>query len=256
MENLRSRDPVDVPVLAVGFDQFLITGHAGENAQFNLGIIRIREAVSFSRHKSLPDEPTHLSPHRNILQIRIARADPPCCRNGLMKHSMNPAVRSYVIGEAVRIGGLQLGHRAIFQNVTNRRAVRCKPVQYICSSGPSSLCFLAAGQFHLFKQHLSQLFGRADIELSPCFLINPLFQFGRLFSELSAVILQRLRKNADAYALHIIEDIRKRELHSIIEIPHIFLSELFHQSRCRSPEAVSHGTGILPGFGRFRAECL
>ena len=149
-----------------------------QDAQFNLGIIRVHEHTAFLWNKYLAYFPAQGHAHRDILKVWLRAADTPRGRNGLVEFAVNPSVLTDVGCQAFRIGGIQLCQLAVVQDFLDHRIIRRQFFQYIRCRGITGLCLFASRKLHLFKENLSQLLGGIDIEFMPCLLVNFLFQLG------------------------------------------------------------------------------
>ena len=81
---------VDVHVFAERLQQRFVLGKVCQHPQFNLRIVSGQYFPTvFRRDEHLPDAPPFLQPDRDVLQIRVGAAEPPCCGNGLLKDGVN-----------------------------------------------------------------------------------------------------------------------------------------------------------------------
>ena len=105
MENLRSRNPVNIRMHFIGVYELFVLGHMGQNPELNLRIVGVRKNTPLLRNKHLSDFSPQLCPHGNVLQIGVGRADSTCCGDSLVKGSVNPLIFPDKGGKPVRIGG-------------------------------------------------------------------------------------------------------------------------------------------------------
>lgn len=131
MEYLGRGHAVDIPCFPVGPDQLFITGTMGQDAKFDLGIIRIHKYISVLRHEYLADQAPELHPHRNILQVRFRAAQPSGGCHGLIEFPVDPSVRPDERGKPVRIGGLKLRQLPVLQDLRYERIIRRQLLQHI-----------------------------------------------------------------------------------------------------------------------------
>ncbi len=117
-----------------------------------------------SGYEHLADAPAQLHAHGNILQIWLRGADSPGGRDGLVEVGVDPLILPDVDGKPVRIGGFQLGKPPVFQNILHDGIFLRQLLQHIRRRGIAGLCLFPSGKLHGIKQHLTQLFGRIDVE--------------------------------------------------------------------------------------------
>ena len=204
---------MDVLIHAVRLDQLLITGHMCQNAQLDLGIIRVHKFIAVLRHKHLPDAPAQLHPHRDILKIRLRRADPPRRRDRLVKARVNPLIRADICRQSVRVGGFQLRQRPVLENILHDRIVPRELFKDIRRSGIAGLRLLPAGDVHRLKQHLTELLRGIEVEGVPRHRLNRRGIFLRHGVELYAVGAQPLRVNTEADGFHLGENRQERQFY-------------------------------------------
>ncbi len=248
VEHLCRRSPVNVAVLAVGLDQCFIARHGRQDAELNLRVIRIRKNKALPGNKHFADGSSLLGPHGNVLEIRVRRADAPGCRNGLMEGRMDALIPGDIPGQSVRIGGFELRKAAVFQHLCHNVVLRRQLLQDICRSGITAFRLLSARKSHLFKKDLSQLLGACDVKLASRRLVNGLLQLADPIHQLLAVLGQLVRQHADADVLHIVQDIRERQLHPLVQLQHLcrFKSLPHERSRLRERPAGLLRVGCRP----------
>ena len=103
----------------------------GQDAQFDLGIIRIHKYISVLRHEYLADQSSKFHPHRDILQVRFRAAQPPCGCHGLIEFSVDPSIRPDERGKPVRIGRFKFRQLPVLQDLRYDRIVRRQLLQHI-----------------------------------------------------------------------------------------------------------------------------
>ncbi len=126
---------------------------------------------------------------------------------------MDASVLRDDLDEAVTVGGLQLGHRAVFKDVRDDRVVVRQFFEDRGVGGPAGLCLLAAGQSQLFKEGFAQLFRGVQVEFEAHFVIDA---GGHLFDtlvDLFAVDFEAVDVHEEAVLLHGGEDFGEGDLH-------------------------------------------
>ena len=106
---------VDVAVLLEGPAQGRIAGVVGEHPQLDLRVVGRREQPArLPRNERLADLPALLGAHRDVLEVRVARAEPAGRRDALVERGMNAAVLGMdQLGQSVEVGALELGELAM-----------------------------------------------------------------------------------------------------------------------------------------------
>ena len=176
MEDLGSRDGMNVIRMAVGSNQPLISGHMRQDTKLDLGIVSVDEDAALLRNKYLPNFTSQLHTNRDVLKIRLRTADSSRSRDGLVKSPVYSLIRPDIDGQTFRIGGIQLGKLTVVENHLYHRIIGSQFVQHIGSRRITGFRLFPIGQLHMVKQNLSQLLGRIDIKGFPCFFINLLLQ--------------------------------------------------------------------------------
>ena len=103
VEYLGRGHPVDISCIPVCLDELFISGAVRQDPQLDLGIIRIHEHISLSRHKDFPDQPAKLHPYRYILKVGFRAAQSPGRGHCLIEFPVYPPVRPDKDRQPVRI---------------------------------------------------------------------------------------------------------------------------------------------------------
>ena len=100
-----------------GIFHSLIPGDVSEQTEFNLAVIRVYQDVSRSSHKHLAYLTAQLTPHGNILQVRLSRGETARGSDGHLEIRVYAPVRGNDLHEPVGVSALELGQHAVIQNV-------------------------------------------------------------------------------------------------------------------------------------------
>ena len=163
---------------------------------------------------------------------------------------MDPLIRRDKGGQAVRVGGFELGQAPVFQDIGDHRIIRRQFLQDIGRCGKAGLGLFAAGQAHFLKQDLSQLFGRADIELPSGLPVDLLFQLRDPAAQIPAVGRKGFGVDPDPQPLHVIQDIGQGPLHTAVKGPHALPGQPVGSRPGRPAQAVGDPAGVIPDRGR------
>ena len=117
-----------------------------QDAQFNLGIIRVHEHTAFLWNKYLAYFPAKGHAHRDILKVWLRAADASRGRDGLVEFAVNPSVLTDIGRQTFRISGIQLCQLAVVQDFLDHRIIRRQLFQYIRCRGITGLCLFASRQ--------------------------------------------------------------------------------------------------------------
>ena len=154
---------MDILVATEGLDHPLVAAYVRHNSQFYLRVVGCQDDVLVvGCHKGLADVPPTLGTHRDVLQVRIHRTQPPGGGDRLRERGVD-AARLGVdeLRQRIDVGGLQLGEFAPFQD-QRHDGMLVRQLQQHFFAG---LVLLALGEFGILddgqtlKQHLAQLFG-------------------------------------------------------------------------------------------------
>ena len=201
---------MDVQVVDESLDHRRIVGDVGEHPQFNLGIVGVHQQTARGRIKEAAELASPLCAHRNILQVRLGRADAagPCF--GLTEDRADPVVGIDLGQQPVDIGGLELGQFAVGEDVVDDRMVFAQPVEGVGVGGKAAFGLFAGGQSEPVKEHLPELLGGVDVEFSAREEVDPSGQLREVGVQLAAVIGQPLLVEREAEGLHRGEHPRER----------------------------------------------
>ena len=151
-KTLGGRDAVDVFVFFVCFDQAGVAGHVGQDAELDLGVVRVGKGISVTGNECFADLPAEFRFHRDILQVGIRGADASCGGNGLVERRVDPLVVSHKSHKALRIGGAELGEAAVLKDIIDDRVFGRQCFQDACGCGVAGFGLFAAGGVPSFQR--------------------------------------------------------------------------------------------------------
>ena len=88
VENLFGNERVHVAILGEGLLQLEVAAKVGQQAQLDLRIVGGQQQPAIFRQERLADLPPHFRPDGDVLQIRLAGAEPTGRRHGLLERRM------------------------------------------------------------------------------------------------------------------------------------------------------------------------
>ena len=123
IENERGGGSVNVLLILKGLQHVLFTADLGNEAQLNLRIIRCQKDVVFvAGNKCFTYPRTLFCPDRDILNVRIAAAQPPGGYQSLVEGGMNAsAARVDQFGQRIDVGRAQFGQPPVAQDLVDDR---------------------------------------------------------------------------------------------------------------------------------------
>ena len=162
---------VEVRARAEGVDQALVAGHMSHNTQLHLRIIRTQKArEARAGNESRTNFPAFRRAVRNVLQVRLYRAQASCCGNRLRIRGVNSVIRGVdgrlqvfhhrgqlrLLAETLESG--QEGDRFLIIRIVDDELVDFRRV-----GGVAACRLLGTLQPQRGEQHCLQLLRRAEV---------------------------------------------------------------------------------------------
>ena len=198
-------------------------GHLGDfrqQPQLDLRIVGRHQLHAGRGDECLADLAAFLGAHRNVLQIRIGRRQPPG-RGGGERVGRVHAVRGRVDVSRQRlgIGRAQLGDLPPVENLARQRVTGLGQFLEFARAGRPLAGFGlgAAGQRHLAEQYVAQLFRRSGIERLAGQRLDFLFQRALLLGEFAGQARQHLAVDRNAAPLHARQNLRHGALQRLVD---------------------------------------
>ncbi len=172
--------------------------------QLDLRIVGRYEHVPRGRDERLADAPAFGRAHRNVLQVGIARRQPPGHRRRLRERRVHAAGRRIDhLRQLVGVRRLELRQRAMLEQDLRQRIVGREFLQHLLVGRRlPGRGLLHDRQAHLLEQDLAQLLGRAQVERLPGQLVRLLLQRDDALAQLAALAREQRGVDQDAVALH------------------------------------------------------
>ncbi len=209
-----------VAIFREGVQQTRIRRQMRHDAQLDLRIIGGYQRVARCGDEGLADAPPLVRADRNVLQIGIGRRQSAGRRDTLMIAGVDASrVLVDLLGQLVRVGRLEFGDAAIFENQFGQR-IRCRQfLEHVFRGRRLSGRRLAHHrQAELAEQDLLQLLGRIHVERAARFGVSLRLQLQHARREFRALRLQKSPIHQHAGALHAIQHRHQRLLDGLVEV--------------------------------------
>ena len=200
---------MDVFAMLESCNQSGVARQMSEDPQIDLRIVGRQQHVIGLCHERPPDAAACLAAGWNILQVRIARAQPAGSRDRLMKGGMDPAGRRIdQLTERIRVGRLKFGQHPEFQQPPWQRMGAGQFLERIRIGRVPALALLDSfnREFQFGEQNLPQLDGRVEIKLAARCLVTIHLQPCQFLAEFVRDALERRRVYANSAGLHLCQD--------------------------------------------------
>ena len=211
---------MDVEPVGEGLAQRRRVGHVGEHAKLDLAVVGGDQPLALVGHEGLADGAAFAGAHRDVLQIRLERGEPPRGGGGERVGGVHAAgLRMDVGGERVGIGALELGEQAPVENLARQLvALGGKLLQRGGVRAPGAgLGAPAAGEAHLVEQDLAELLRRADVEILAGKLPDLVLEPRQALREAAGERGQARALDPDAGPLHQRQHRRDRPLQGLVD---------------------------------------
>ncbi|VTR68523.1 hypothetical protein DESC_710019 [Desulfosarcina cetonica] len=221
LEYLGGRAGVDILVLLEGLDENRILRTVGQDAQFDLGVIRREQLPAATRNEGLADFAPLFGADGDILQVGIAAAQPAGGRHGLVEGGVDAArFRMDQLQEGVGIGRFQFGQGAMAQDQGRQFMAAGQGREDFHVGGVAGLLlgFLLHRQFEFLEENGTQLLGGVDIEGLSGQGMDVAFQLLQLPGKGFGQLVQLVPVHADTRHFHFQQYRHKGHLHRVHEL--------------------------------------
>ena len=144
-EDLGGGEGVDILSGAEAVDHGLVPGHVGQQAQLDLGVVGVHQHLSGGCGEHLPQLRPQLGADGDVLQIGLGGAEPPGGGDGVLEGGVDAPIGADDLGQAVGVGGFQLGELAVLQDAVNNGVLPPELVQHVGVGGVARLGLLHRG---------------------------------------------------------------------------------------------------------------
>ncbi len=220
-----------------------VFGKMRQDTQLDLGIIGHQQRpAGEARNERLADLLAVLGADRDVLEVRIARAEPARRRDDLVERGMNTAVVVDERGKRVEIGILELLKLAVLHDQTRQRMPGGELFEdFGIGAGLALRGLLRRRKLQLLEQDLPQLRAGGDVEGVPGRAVDLGFDGVEAVAELPRKLLEPVRVDPDADALHLGQDADEGPLQVGVEVPQTLGADLGPEDRIEPPG----GVGVL-----------
>jgi hypothetical protein len=115
---------VDVDTGVEGLEEPWITGEVCNAAEFDLVVVSNEERVADGRYERCSEDAALIGTHRNVVQVRVLRAQSSGPRHRLIERGMYPTVSGHFGEQTVTVGSSQL----VEFTVTEQRLDELRPL--------------------------------------------------------------------------------------------------------------------------------
>ncbi len=240
---------VHILAFAEGAHQAIVPRQVGHDAQLDLRVVGRDDHAARRRHERLADAPPFFGAHRDILQVRVGRGQPPRDGSRLPVGGMDPAgLRVDHLRQLVGIGGLELGQAAVVEQQFGQRVILGQLLQHLfVGRRRAAGGLLDHRQLELREEDLADLLGRVQVERLAGQSVGLLLERQQALAQLGALPGQALGIDQHAVALHLLQHDGGRHLDLPVDVAQLVV--LGHLGIQRAMQA-QRDVGILGGvFG-------
>ena len=225
-EHLGGGDGVDILPSAEGGNHVLVPRNVGQQAQFNLGVVRIHQHPPRGGHKHLAQLRPQLGADGDVLEVGLGGAQPPGGGDGVLEGGVDASVGGDDLGQPVHIGGFQLGQLPVVQHCLHNGVLVPQLLQHVGVGGVARLGLFHWGQAQLVKQDAAELLGGVDVELLPRQLVDEGLVGLNTPVQQDTEVGQRPPVHQHARPFHFRQHGTEGQLQPVIELVHVQLLQL------------------------------
>jgi hypothetical protein len=204
---------VDVRLAREGILEVLVAADVREDAQLDLRVVRGEQRdVRRPGDERPPDAPAERRPDRDVLEVRVARRQPPGGRDGLVERRVQPPVRGDQRRQRLDVGRAELRVDPPLEQLVDHRVGGAELLEDRRVRRVAGLRPLALRQVELEEQDLLELLGAAEVELVSDVDVDLPLQALDLGAELAVEDRECVAVHGDAVGLHPRQDGNERQL--------------------------------------------
>ena len=223
------RAGVNIDSFLVTFDKGGVAAQVSQHAELNLRVVhRQDDIVRILGNERGTNLFAQIATDRNVLQVGISAGKATRSRTPLDKAGVNPfCFRVHQSREHRHVGTLHLLEFAVLYDGKND-GVRRTDGKFLQHGGVGT-AFLDFGESQRIEQHLSKLFGAADVEFQPCHVADFFFQFFDTTGKFHFQILEDRRIHVGTNAFHLVQHLEQGHFLAVEKLLVIHLLELLQQ---------------------------
>ena len=226
-KNLGGRPGVDILPGQEALDHLLVLGHVGQEAQFDLGVVGVHQHMAFGGHEHFTNLGTQFGADGDVLEVGFRGGQAAGGGDSVLEAGVDAAIVGDDLGQALHIGGVQLGQLAVLQNLLNDGVGHPQLFQDLSAGGVARLGLLHRGQAQLFKEDHAQLLGGVQVEFLPGQPPDLLLEGGNAGFQHLAELVQGFVIHQHTGHFHPGQDSTQGHLHLVIDSHQLQLLEFF-----------------------------
>ena len=225
-----------------------------QQPQLDLRVIRAQQhRVLASRDERLADHLSLVGAHRDVLQVRVARAQPSRRRHRLVERRVDASrARRHQFRQRIDVRPLQLRQEPVFEHQLRQVVHHRQHFEHALVCGIPGLGAFLPGQSQLFKEHHAQLLRRVDVELLAGRRVDRRLQFPDPLPHPPAQAVQDRNVHRDPGPLHVAKHVDERDFEVAVEPVQFRLHQFRPQEVCNLPGEVGVRAGIIRHLLRRR----
>ena len=145
-EHLGRRLGVEVAPRQEGRPHGLVPGDVGQDAQLNLGVVRVHQHMALRRREHPAELAAQVRPGGDVLQIRLRGAEAARGGDGHLEPRPDPPVGVHGLQQSLGVGGFQLGVLPVLQHRVHNGMLEAELFQHLGVGGPAGLRLLPVGK--------------------------------------------------------------------------------------------------------------
>ena len=206
-------------------DETGILRQVSDAPQLDLVVIGDEHLESLRGHERLAELPALVAAHRDVVEVRLVRREPPGARDGLVERRVDAPVGRDLVQQALAIRGTKLLDLAVREQQLDDRMLIAKALERRCVGRVTGLRLLLRREPELVEQHLTQLVRRVHVELDAGLGLDRLIESMALAHQPVVERSQLDDVDPDADSLHSRQHTDERVLDRVVERAHALVLE-------------------------------
>ena len=245
---------MDVVACLEGGDQARVLSQVGDAAQLDLVVVGDQQLAARRSDERGAEHPSPLGPHRDVVQVGRVGAEPAGAGHRLVEGGPDAVVGADLGQQAHAVGGAQLLHLAVAEQVVHDGMLAPQLLQRLCVGGVAGLGALGGGEPEIVEQHFGNLLGRVDVDVAPRVREHLAAQFLGLGVEFVADRFQHRPVHSDPEVLHAGQHPDQRHLHLVVEAVQALRGQCLAQRQDQAVDGQRGPSRLLGGIDGVAAE--